>query len=665
MLSSVSVRVPLLFVLRVSRARVCPRPHGPPLGLSSARGGVLTSRPLDPEREDAAFRRTLLLLTLAGLVARAALLVLEPETSPVADERTWTEWARIVAERPSPFAHKMIFHPPLYPYFLAGPYALTGSFAAAQALQIVIAALLIPAVGRVGALTLGREAGIAAAAIAALYPELVWFSCHFWVENIFLVLLWWAFERLLTADRDGRGRDAVAAGVLWGAAVLARETALYFLPVAAAWLALRRGRGGPVRAGVVLAAAVLTIAPWTYRNWIAFDAFVPVSTAGGQNLFQGNARIPRDETYRMVDEVQGRIEQYRYARGMGLAAIRERQPAWIFEKLAEQMPLFWEAESMALIHVKRGAYGKVRPAAALALSAVMLLPYLAVLVLAVRGLVTVPAVARPAAAPPVRRVLQRDPRRRPRIQPLPAAGDAGAVPARGVGMAAGRRRRRAHADPPRAGAGRRRGALRVGPPESGRAVAALRLRARRAARRCGGGMPVAMRKWVLLLLAVALGALVRGPFWIEALRTPVDGDTAIIGLMARHLGRGTTMWGQPYGSPVEAWVAAPFFALLGSSAATLRAVYFALGLALIPAAWALGRALDPRAAPARRGPRGLPGAVPAADRRAAAADVSGGPAALRGRADPRHTRRRARPALGGPARRLGHRRRPSRCGRTS
>ena len=109
-------------------------------------------------------------------------------------------------------------------------------------------------------------------------------------------------------------------------------------------------------------------------------------------------------------------------------------------------------------------------------------------------------------------------------------------------------------------------------------------------------MPVAMRDKIGLLLAIALGALVRGPFWIEALRTPVDGDTAIIGLMARHLGRGITMWGQPYGSPVEAWLAAPFFALLGASPTTLRVVYFALGLALIPAAWALGRALDSRAA---------------------------------------------------------------------
>ena len=56
------------------------------------------------------------------------------------------------------------------------------------------------------------------------------------------------------------------------------------------------------------------------------------------------------------------------------------------------------------------------------------------------------------------------------------------------------------------------------------------------------------------------------------------------------------MWGQPYGSPVEAWVAAPFFAAFGATPTTLRAVYFLLGLVLIPAAWALGRALDPRAA---------------------------------------------------------------------
>jgi len=97
-------------------------------------------------------------------------------------------------------------------------------------------------------------------------------------------------------------------------------------------------------------------------------------------------------------------------------------------------------------------------------------------------------------------------------------------------------------------------------------------------------------------LALLLAVAVRAPFWAEALRTPVDGDTAIVGLMARHLGRGTTMWGQPYGSPLEAWLAAPLLAAMGGRAEALRLCYFLLGLALVPVAYVLARRLDARAA---------------------------------------------------------------------
>jgi Dolichyl-phosphate-mannose-protein mannosyltransferase len=96
--------------------------------------------------------------------------------------------------------------------------------------------------------------------------------------------------------------------------------------------------------------------------------------------------------------------------------------------------------------------------------------------------------------------------------------------------------------------------------------------------------------------AILLGVVVRVPFWIESLRTPVDGDTAIVGLMARHLGSGTTLWGQPYGSPLDAWVAAPFVAAMGTTAEALRLPVFLLGLALIPIAYGLARALHPDAA---------------------------------------------------------------------
>ncbi len=110
-----------------------------------------------------------------------------------------------------------------------------------------------------------------------------------------------------------------------------------------------------------------------------------------------------------------------------------------------------------------------------------------------------------------------------------------------------------------------------------------------------------MRPSRAIPLALLLAVAVRLPFWIEALRTPVDGDTAIVGLMARHPGLGSTFWGQPYGSPLDSWVALPFVAVWGHSTEALRLPYFLLGLLLVPLAYALGRELHPSA--------GLPAAV--------------------------------------------------------
>jgi len=336
-------------------------------------------------RPDAALptARALALLTLLGLLVRAAFLLLEPATHPVADERTWTNWAVESLATPrvsfSPLRTHMIFYPPLYPYFIAAAYGLFHTLQAAKWAQVVASALLVPAVGLAGARAFAPRVGLAAALITALYPDLVWFAAHFWSETLFLVFLWWAMERLLASDARASLAAAAAAGLLWGLAVLTRETILYLTPLAALWLAFSSARGGARRAAAFLLCAVLVIAPWTLRNWMAFRAFVPVSTAGGLALFQGNARLTRQEVYDRYEAVHGRIEQYRFARREGWRGIAERQPLWAFEKLAEQMPRFWEADSLALIHVKRGAYGAVPPAAAVAAAVVILAPYLAVL----------------------------------------------------------------------------------------------------------------------------------------------------------------------------------------------------------------------------------------------------------------------------------------------
>jgi 4-amino-4-deoxy-L-arabinose transferase-like glycosyltransferase len=335
--------------------------------------------------------RKLLLLALAGLLVRAAFLLLEPATSLIADEKVWTNWAikdLVTGKvRFSPLRAGLIFYPPAYPYFIALFHELFGTLTAVKWAQVVVSALLVPAVGRVGVLVFGERAGLVAASVTAFYPDLVWFSVHFWCEPLFLALLWWAFERLLSADARASTRLALAAGVLWGLATLTRETGLYFAPLAALWLAWRPAApGGPRRAAAFLLAAALTVAPWTYRNWVVHRAFVPVGTAGGLALYQGNSGLTRDEVYERYGAIEGRIEQYRWARRMGIQAILDRQPTWIFEKLREEMPRFWEADSLALVHIARGWYGDVGTAAAVLAWAVLELPYLALLAFFVAGL---------------------------------------------------------------------------------------------------------------------------------------------------------------------------------------------------------------------------------------------------------------------------------------
>jgi hypothetical protein len=55
----------------------------------------------------------------------------------------------------------------------------------------------------------------------------------------------------------------------------------------------RDWRPSLLRAAVFLGVALLVIAPWTIRNAVALDRFVPISTGGGQVLFAGTY-LPSD-----------------------------------------------------------------------------------------------------------------------------------------------------------------------------------------------------------------------------------------------------------------------------------------------------------------------------------------------------------------------------------
>ncbi len=352
--------------------------------------------------------RALVLLTGLALALRAAYLLLEPRCALTGDEPSWIEIGRRISRAAvsySPLRSDLVFYPPVYPYFVGALFRAFGTMRAVLWAQVVLGALLVPVVGLAGARAFGRRVGLLAAAATALYPELLWYPAHYWSETVFLLLLWGAIERTLAADARGSRGAAVAAGLLWGLATLTRELSLYLVPIAVLWLlrprradaagrfrshGLRPVAGGVARAALLVLVTVLTVLPWTIRNAIVFRVFIPVSTMGGLNLWQGNTTLTHLQIYEVLATKGGAVEQDRYCREMAWKTIASRQPGWALEKIGEQMPEFWKAGSEVLDHLGgREACGPISAARLVPIELVLLLPYLAVLGLFLVGLVQV------------------------------------------------------------------------------------------------------------------------------------------------------------------------------------------------------------------------------------------------------------------------------------
>ncbi len=179
--------------------------------------------------------------------------------------------------------------PPGYPYFLAGIFAVTGdSETAARLVGAVLGTLTVAIMGLIAwQLWARRRIALAAMALTAIYPPFLTLSATLMSEALFFPLMLGALAAVLQQRKSAGLRWALLAGLLTGLALLTRTAGLALLPPLMLVVWNRRpilSREALAPAAVVLAAAVLVLAPWTVRNAREFHAFVPVSTQGGMSL---------------------------------------------------------------------------------------------------------------------------------------------------------------------------------------------------------------------------------------------------------------------------------------------------------------------------------------------------------------------------------------------
>lgn len=188
--------------------------------------------------------------------------------------------------------------PPLFPgllalFDLAGVDSATG-----QKLALAfVGALTTVVVGTVARQLAGAAAGIVAAGVVAFHPAFFESDAGLMAESLYVLTVAAVLSVAYVALRRAQPGWWAALGALIGVAALVRTEALALLFVLVLPAALLRRRPGVVEgerrqratlAAVAALAGIAVISPWTVRNALVLDAFVPVSSNAGTLLAGAN-----------------------------------------------------------------------------------------------------------------------------------------------------------------------------------------------------------------------------------------------------------------------------------------------------------------------------------------------------------------------------------------
>ncbi|MEO8480715.1 MAG: glycosyltransferase family 39 protein [Acidobacteriota bacterium] len=179
---------------------------------------------------------------------------------------------------------------PGYPAFLAligaGSRVFTSAPTAVKVAQSFVGAIGVWLAAIVAFRVGGTRAARAGAAIAAVYPPLVWIAAFVWSESIFWPLglfIAWLFDRAVA--RGGRALGGFVCGVVVGLAIITRPAIILFLPLAGIYLIWKRH---PRMLAAMAVGVLLVYLPWTARNYLFHGRVMVVASDGGVTFWTGN-----------------------------------------------------------------------------------------------------------------------------------------------------------------------------------------------------------------------------------------------------------------------------------------------------------------------------------------------------------------------------------------
>jgi hypothetical protein len=157
-----------------------------------------------------------------------------------------------------------------------------------------------------------QRIALLAAAIGAVYIYFFYYTASLITEGFYITGILWSFDTAVSIVQSQKvtTKQWALLGLAMGITVLLRQLFLLFLPFLLLWLWWAKR---PRLTSFILPVAlvILMVAPWTIRNYVAFDQIVPLNTNSGFAFFWGNHPrygtkfipiLPSGEYYRMIPQ---------------------------------------------------------------------------------------------------------------------------------------------------------------------------------------------------------------------------------------------------------------------------------------------------------------------------------------------------------------------------
>lgn len=234
-------------------------------------------------------------LLAIAIVVRLAFLYAFTDVPLLGDEVEYHEIATNVVEGRG-FAMEgrlTSWRPPLYPFFLAALYFVTGTTdpIVPRVVQGLLSLAVVIVVYGLGRKLFSGTVGVGAAAIAALYPSFLFFNNHLLTEVLFTFLVTLTAYCFATYLKTRRLGAVLASGLCLALAALTREVVLPMVAPMAILVAYvtypRLSRMALHTVGLGVAVAIV-ITPWVIRNTVLQGTFTTIATNGGPTFLSGN-----------------------------------------------------------------------------------------------------------------------------------------------------------------------------------------------------------------------------------------------------------------------------------------------------------------------------------------------------------------------------------------